>query len=339
MRKLGAGVLLILVVSLVPVRAQDNPIRLSDDTPTTVKGHVNPLSGKDYRLNVRANQPITIHLTSTSAKKLVKFNLRRDKYTGKPLAGADAVTDWEGTLKDSGDYWIGVFALPAAGEENFTLVISPASAKKSDESVTSTESAPLDPTRIPKTGSTPQSFVPRGWKIGARAEGDLNGDGRVDQVLQLVPADTPDDGAATDSAPEAHALLIVLSEAGTLRRSAIATKLLVPVAPQYSLDLGIKAGVLSVKQSYGMSDVIDMTHLFRLDPSTGKFLLIGRDVFTYSRPLRSDTIKTSENYLTGVRLTTTGHFRRGAVGSETTKREQIERKKVYLEDVDTDGGG
>ena len=154
-----------------------------------------------------------------------------------------------------------------------------------------------------------------------------------------MTADTPNDRTETDATPEAHSLLILIAEGGKLRRSGIATKLLVPVAPQYSLDLSIRSGVLSVKQAYGMSDVINLTHLFRLEPQTGRFLPIGRDVFTYTRPLSSDTIKTSENYLTGVRLTTTGHFRRGTVSEETTKREQTERKKVYIEDVDTDAGG
>lgn len=337
MRKLAASVFFTLVVCLAPAHAQDESIKLNaDGTPTTVKGHVNPLSGKSYRITVGANQRIVIHLTSTSAKKFVKFNVRRNKYTGKPLA--EDVTDWEGTLKDAGDYWIGVYALPAANEENFTLTISAPSEKKPEESVTS-EEVRLDTSQIPSTGATPQSFIPRGWKIGAHAEGDLNGDGRPDEALQLVTVDTPDDRAASDAAPESHSLLILLSEGGKFRRSAIATKLLVPVAPQYNLDLSIKSGVLSVKQSYGMSDVIDMTHTFRLEPSTGKFQLIGREVFSYTRPLSSDTIKTSENYLTGVRLRTTGHFRRGAVAGETTTREQIERKKIYVEDVDTDAGG
>ena len=340
MGKLVAAMFVTFAIALSPAWAQDASIKLNaDGSPTTVKGHVNPLSSKTYRLTVDADQRISIHLTSTSAKKLVKFSLSRNKYTGKPLAGAKDVTDWAGTLKEAGDYWIGVYALPAAGEENFTLVVNAPSDNKSPENRNSGH-GPLDtPASIAETASTVESFVPRGWKIAARATGDLNGDGRPDQVLQLVTADTPNDRTDTDAAPEAHSLLILLSENGKLRRSGMATKLLVPVAPQYKLDLNIRSGVLFVKQAYGMSDVINLTHLFRLEPETGRFLLIGRDVFTYTRPLSSDTIKRSENYLTGVRLTTTGHFRRGVVDGETTKREQIEHKKVYLEDVDTDAGG
>lgn len=340
MNRLLATAVLILFVAPIQTWAQNAPINLSSDgAPTTVRGHVNPLSSTSYRFNVTANQRIAIHLTSTSAKRLVKFNVSRNKYAADPLPGTDAVTDWEGTLKVAGDYWISVFALPAANEENFTLVISLPTGKRSDASTTP-ENGSIDVTKIPKTGSMPQNFVPSGWEIAARAEGDLNGDGRADQVLQLVTADTPTDRSASDAAPEAHSLLILLTDGGAFRRSGVATKLLIPIAPQYSLDLMIRNGVLTVKQAYGMSDVINLTHVFRLEPETGRFLLIGRDVFTYTRPLSDDTIKTSENYLTGVRLITTGHFRR-ATGTvaETTKREQIERKKVYLEDVDTDAGG
>ena len=95
--------------------------------------------------------------------------------------------------------------------------------------------------------------------------------------------------------------------------------------------------VLVVEQLYGMSDVFNPKHLFRREPRTGRFLLIGSEVFTYTRPLSDDTIKTSEDCLTGLRITTTGHFRHGVgIVKETTKREQIKCQKIYPEDVDDD---
>jgi hypothetical protein len=48
----------------------------------------------------------------------------------------------------------------------------------------------------------------------------------------------------------------------------------------------------------------------------------------------ADTVKTSENYLTAVRLITTGHLSPGAgTVREATKREQIGVQRVYLEDI------
>ena len=334
MEKLVVTALVSLIFSTPTARAQNAVIKLSrGSAPATIKGHVNPLSSAEYKLSVGANQRVTIHLTSTSRKKLVRFDIRRDRFAGQSLPGADNTTDWEGVLKE-GDYWLPVFALPAAGEEDFTLLISiPSDSQTADNSTA--ERPALDAKKISASGASVQDFVPLGWKVAARMEGDLNGDGRSDQVLQLVTSDTPDDRSDTDAAPEAHVLVILLTEGSKLQRVGLATKLLVTVAPQYNLGLKIRNGVLVVEQAYGMSDVFNLKHLFRYEPQTGRFLLIGRDQFNYTRPLSDDTIKTSENYLTGVRLITTGHFRRG-VGTvgETTKREQIERKKIYLEDVD-----
>ena len=123
----------ILAVSLLPALIFVIPTTLAQDaiikfppgsSPATVQGHVNPLSSKSYQLSVSANQRVAIRLTSTSRKKLVQFTVRRNSATGKPLPGAKDVTNWEGTFKGGGDYLIDVYALPAAGEENFTLVIS-----------------------------------------------------------------------------------------------------------------------------------------------------------------------------------------------------------------------
>lgn len=334
--KLVLGTILMMLIFTAPAtQAQDAIIKFPPgSSPATLKGHTNPLSGKEYQLIVSANQRVAIHLTSTSRKKLVVFSLQRDRYKPKPLAGANGVTDWEGVFKEGGNYWIIVGALRDAGEEDFTLVISTPRESSSDESSVSEEPA-LDADKVPTTGARPQDFVPHGWKIASHVEGDLNDDGRPDQVIQIVTASTPDDRSDTDAAPEAHALLILIAEGGNFRRAGLASKLLVPIAPQYSLELTIKKGVLIVKQDYGMSDVINLTHLFRFDAQTGRFMLIGREIYVYTRPLSEDTVKTSENYLTGVRLITTGHFRRG-VGtvSETTKREQMALKKVYFEEVD-----
>jgi hypothetical protein len=337
MTKLLVTILATLISATSTTRAQTAIIKFPPgSSPATVKGRVNPLSSKSYQLSVGTNQRVALRLTPTSRKKLVQFIVRRKSSTGKPLPGADGVTVWEGVLKEGGDYWIDVYALPAAGEENLTLVISTPPDGQADGHSTS-EEVGLEAGKVPASGASAQDFVPPGWKIAARVEGDLNGDGRPDQVLQLVTAETPDDRADTDAAPQAHALLILLADGKMLRRAGLGTRLLVPIVPQYSLNLSIKSGVLIVEQDYGMSDVVNLKHLFRREPRTERFLLIGQDVFLYTRPLRYDTVKTSENYLTGVRLTITGHFRRGIVaGPETTKREQIERQKIYLEDVDED---
>ena len=188
--------------------------------------------------------------------------------------------------------------------------------------------------QVPKEGRKAQDFVPAGWKIGASATGDLNGDQTADHVLQLVPSDYDSSGIA--AAPEAQALLILVSDHGTLRRAALSTKLLATIVPQYIFDLSVKNGVVVIHQNFGMTDVSDLTHRFRLDPATQRFLLIGKDDFHYHRPQGPNwpATRISENYLTGVRLTTTDHWINEDTNKPVTKRGRVSRTRVFLEEVD-----
>ena len=193
------------------------------------------------------------------------------------------------------------------------------------------------PDQVPTEGSSVKDFLPRGWKVGARAEGDLNGDRLSDQVLQLVPEDY--DSTSINAAPEAQALLILLSaDSSNLKRAGLATKLLVPVVPQYILDISIKNGVLVINQNFGMTDVADLTHRFRYEPVPGRFLLIGKDTFNYHRPQGPSwpATRISENYLTGVRLTTNDRWLSNGTNKPKTKRGRVARTRVFLEDVDED---
>lgn len=198
------------------------------------------------------------------------------------------------------------------------------------------DTPPFDASRVPATGRQTHDFVPRGWKAAAEATGDLNGDGRPDHVLHLVPTGSWYDPNAISAAPDAHALVILLAEpGGRLRRAAVATQLLVTVAPQYLLEMRIRNGVLVVHQNFGMTQVSDLTHRFRRDPATRRFVLIGRDQFYYARPQEADeTRRISENYLTGVRLTTIGRWGSGDTVHETTTRESIPRSHTDFEAVD-----
>ncbi|MBV9925414.1 MAG: hypothetical protein JOZ96_10395 [Acidobacteria bacterium] len=199
------------------------------------------------------------------------------------------------------------------------------------------ETPAFDAARVPAEGAGEKAFVPAGWKVGGRAGGDLDGDGRADAALWLVPKDYDTEGV--NAAPESQALLVLLSsEGGRLRRGGLATKLLVPVVPQYILNLSVKNGVLVVNQNYGMTDVLDVTDRFRYDPAAGRFVLIGRDAFNYHRPQGPDwpAVKVSENYLTGVRLTTEERWRGQRPLKPSEKREQIARTRTFLEDVDED---
>ena len=199
------------------------------------------------------------------------------------------------------------------------------------------EAPAFDAARVPAEGAQEREFVPAGWKVEGRAEGDLDGDGRADKVLQLVPRDYDSSGVV--AAPESQALLVLLSSnGGRWRRAGVATKLLVPMVPQYIFDLNIRNGVIVVHQNYGMTEVSDLTHRFRYDAASGRFLLIGRDTFSYHRPQGPEwpAVKVSENYLTGVRLTTEERWRGERQLKPAERREQIARARTFLEDVDAE---
>lgn len=199
------------------------------------------------------------------------------------------------------------------------------------------DAPPLDPARVPAAGARLADFVPAGWKVAAETRGDLDGDGRADRAVHLVPlSSTWYDPAGVSAAPDAQALLVLLADAGgRLRRGGVAARLLQPGVPQWGLRLTIRNGVLVVNENYGMTDVTDDTHRFRWDAASRRFLLIGRDLFTYHRPQEMyDSVKRSENYLTGVRLVTTGHFSPSGRYSESERRERIARARTAMEEVD-----
>lgn len=205
------------------------------------------------------------------------------------------------------------------------------------KSASAQDAAAFDAARVPAEGAGEREFVPAGWKVDGRAEGDLDGDGRADLALRLVPGVY--DSSGVGAAPESQALLVLLSSVGgRWRRAGLATKLLVPTVPQYIFNLSVKGGVLVVNQNYGMTDVADLTHRFRYDAAAGRFLLIGKDAFNYHRPQgpRWPAVKVSENYLTGVRLTTEERWRGERQLKPAEKREQMARSRVFLEDVDED---
>ncbi|HKN84895.1 MAG TPA: hypothetical protein VJW17_15730 [Pyrinomonadaceae bacterium] len=192
----------------------------------------------------------------------------------------------------------------------------------------------FDSRQVPAEGRKPQDFVPVGWRIGVSAAGDLNGDQIPDQVLQIVPSNNYDT-SGVPAAPDSQAMLILLSDHGGLRRAALSTKLLATMVPQYILDIGIKNGVVVIHQNFGMTEVTDLTHRFRLEPTAHRFQLIGKDTFYYHRPQgpRWPATRVSENYLTGIRLTATDHWLNDETNRPRTKRGQVARARLFLEEI------
>lgn len=203
-------------------------------------------------------------------------------------------------------------------------------------------SARLDPQQLPAEAATVEAFVPRGWTIEERIEGDLNRDAVADLALKLVeelPAN-----ADKDNPPERNRALLILfqSSDGKLRRQALANKVLLCTrcggaffgAMETPSKVTIKDGVLIINQEYGSRQVTQETFRFRYDAQSNRFPLIGTDIVTADRATGA-TISESTNLLTGVKLrsVTRVNEKTGQEAPVSNRRQRVSEKKTYLEDV------
>lgn len=203
-------------------------------------------------------------------------------------------------------------------------------------------SASIDPKQLPAEAATAAAFVPRGWVIEERIEGDLNRDAVADIALKLVeelPAN-----ADKDNPPERNRALLILlkSSDGKLQRAALANKVLLCTrcggaffgVMETPSKVAIKDGVLIITQEYGSRHVTQETFRFRHEPQSNRFSLIGVDVVTADRAT-GKTVNESTNLLTNVKLSTVTRVNE-KTGKETpvsNRRQRVSEKKTYLEDV------
>jgi len=181
-------------------------------------------------------------------------------------------------------------------------------------------------------GRTVESFVPKGWEIISRADGDLNGDGLKDAAISLgltednrEMLDTSEDNY--ESPPYIVAVLFGKKDGG-FKRFAVNGRLY----PQYGdapMSVEIKNGVLVTNQNFRDGWAIDATFRFRFDAAENKLMLIGFDLEHYSRTSIYEGSKTSENYLTGTRIeyAKSNYKRKSSLYSET-KKSRIERSRI-----------
>jgi hypothetical protein len=115
----------------------------------------------------------------------------------------------------------------------------------------------------------------------------------------------------------------------------MATRLLQTVVRQWELKLAIRRGVLVVDENFGVEYVGVFSHRFRFERATGRFRLTRRTRYTLQPRGIHEGVETTENYLTGERLTTTSYW--GGCGGyqfHTHRRDHIPRTRAYFDDVD-----
>lgn len=82
-------------------------------------------------------------------------------------------------------------------------------------------SSRIDKSKVAATGAKVSDFVPAGWKIESEARGDVNGDGRADDVL------TVEEEKAAEGKQRGRALIVLTAQAdGNWKNAAVADRLL-----------------------------------------------------------------------------------------------------------------
>jgi hypothetical protein len=172
---------------------------------------------------------------------------------------------------------------------------------------------------IPLTARTPEAFVPKGWKLEARATGDLNGDRLPDAAL-VLHMDDPKNRIAPSWDHTIHydtnprMLVIVFANRGGDYRLAATDSKLIPRLENPNQDdpfdeVKIVNGALRVKMhlflSAGGWRMGGSAYTFRWQD--GGFRLIGFDRDDVIRNT-GDTEEVSINYLTRVKELKTGNI-------------------------------
>ena len=198
------------------------------------------------------------------------------------------------------------------------------------------EIPPVSYPAIARDGASIEAFVPKNWKLEAKATGDLNGDKLPDAALVLHMTD-PANMVASDWDPNRKydsnpRMLVVLfaREGGGYALAAVDHELIPRLANQNQDEpfdeVAINGGTLRVKMHLFMSaggwEMGGSAYTFRWQD--GAFKLIGFDRDSVRRNT-GETEEVSINYLTGKK-----HLKRGDIGSdkETTQPVKIAKKPL-----------
>lgn len=151
---------------------------------------------------------------------------------------------------------------------------------------------------VPKKASSEQQFIPAGFDIEERIDGDLNKDDQPDIALLLLQK------AQTKKFDNRKRALLVLLKSGDgqLQRIGLSDNIVLGTEEGGTkgahVEVSIKDGVLIVKDSGGSADAWRNTFRFRWDQKYDKLMLIGLDQWGGNTVSGEKAISKSTNLLT-----------------------------------------
>ncbi|HYJ92848.1 MAG TPA: hypothetical protein VEV84_16170 [Pyrinomonadaceae bacterium] len=193
--------------------------------------------------------------------------------------------------------------------------------------------------RIPTKGNSTKDFAPNGWEIYSEAKGDLNGDGLDDVALTLtLPLNVAEKlrdvtGDNYEAAPSIIVILFAVRGGGYTLYGINGR--LYPADSDYRsyLDNKIEKGVLVINTNWGDGWANDITYRFRYDKLAGRMMLIGFDHEHYDRASIYEGHKSSENYLTGLRIDYAKSLNRKSSAYSETLRTKLKNAAVPFEEA------
>ena len=180
---------------------------------------------------------------------------------------------------------------------------------------------------IPSTGKTLQSFVPKGWKVLDKVDGDLNKDNLADTAA-VLEQDMELKTQGYDTAPERILIILFKQKDGSCKLAADADKAVLRAneggifGDPYD-SISIKNGVLSIAFYGGSIDRWGYTYKFRYQ--NGGWYMIGATL--YNCNIGSGEYTTEDfNLSTGMETIT-----KGIEGGKSTSRTVNRGKKALVE--------
>jgi len=152
-----------------------------------------------------------------------------------------------------------------------------------------------------------EAYVPAGWTVERAATGDLNGDGRPDAAVSLLPQSLTGKGESKEGLP--RALLILFADpSGGYHRQALTERLLpcttcLGMMGSYGetaspIEISISDGRLQIGWLRGSRETVEVGLEFGYDPALGDLRLLRDDVCRVDRALGRE-MRTVRNFVTG----------------------------------------